>query len=46
MEKLVVRAEKESETEIDVVIRFTVSDTGIGISELAQRKTLSDFHSG
>ena len=46
MEKLVVRAEEESETEFDVIIRFTVSDTGIGISELAQRKTFSGFHSG
>jgi PAS domain S-box-containing protein len=31
--EVIVRAEKQSETEDDVVIRFAVSDTGIGISE-------------
>ena len=34
-----VRVEKDSETADDTVLRFTVTDTGIGISEAA-RKTL------
>jgi len=37
--EVVVRAEKDSETADDTVVRFTVTDTGIGISEAA-RKTL------
>src|SRR5207248_10242137 len=31
------RADKECESDGDVVVRFSVSDTGIGISESAQR---------
>lgn len=37
--EVIVRGEKESETEISVTIRFSVSDTGIGITE-AQRSRL------
>jgi len=35
--EVVVRARKESENDESVVVRFTVSDSGIGISEAAQR---------
>ncbi|HEV7745515.1 MAG TPA: PAS domain S-box protein [Pyrinomonadaceae bacterium] len=41
--EVVVRARKESENEESVVIRFTVSDTGIGIPEAAQRKLFHAF---
>jgi signal transduction histidine kinase/DNA-binding response OmpR family regulator len=41
--EVIVRAEKESETDADVVIRFTVSDTGIGISDVAQRNLFQAF---
>ena len=37
--EVVARVEKDSETADDTVLRFTVTDTGIGISEAA-RKTL------
>jgi two-component system, sensor histidine kinase and response regulator len=37
--EVVVRVEKDAETPDDTVLRFTVTDTGIGISEAA-RKTL------
>jgi PAS domain S-box-containing protein len=41
--EVVVRAEKASETKRDVVIRYSVSDTGIGISEAAQRNLFQPF---
>jgi PAS domain S-box-containing protein len=41
--EVVVRAQKENETDNDVRIRFTVSDTGIGISEAAQRNLFRAF---
>jgi PAS domain S-box-containing protein len=41
--EVVVRAQKEDETETDVRIRFTVSDTGIGISEAAQEHLFQAF---
>ncbi|HKV34534.1 MAG TPA: PAS domain S-box protein, partial [Pyrinomonadaceae bacterium] len=41
--EVVVRACVESETETDVLIRFEVSDTGIGISETAQRNLFQAF---
>ncbi|MDT4969702.1 MAG: hypothetical protein QOJ64_4439, partial [Acidobacteriota bacterium] len=41
--EVIVRAEKESEDESGVTIRFTVSDTGIGINEDAQSKLFQAF---
>ncbi len=41
--EVVVRAEKESEDEQNVVIRFSVTDTGIGISEASQRNLFQPF---
>ena len=41
--EVVVRAQKENETETDARIRFTVSDTGIGISEAAQKNLFQAF---
>lgn len=41
--EVIVRAEKESEGESSVTIRFAVSDTGIGISEAAQKKLFQPF---
>lgn len=41
--EVIVRAEKEHETETDVTIRFTVSDTGIGISSGTQAKSFQAF---
>ncbi len=41
--EIVVRAEKTSEDEKQVVIRFSVSDTGIGIGESAQEKLFQPF---
>ncbi|HEY6803703.1 MAG TPA: PAS domain S-box protein [Pyrinomonadaceae bacterium] len=41
--EVIVRAEKESETESHVIIRFRVSDTGIGIPETVQRNLFQAF---
>jgi two-component system sensor histidine kinase/response regulator len=41
--EVIVRAEKENESETAVTIRFTVSDTGIGISDAAQAKLFQPF---
>jgi two-component system, sensor histidine kinase and response regulator len=41
--EVIVQAEKESETDSDIVIRFTVSDTGIGIDEAAQQRLFQAF---
>jgi PAS domain S-box-containing protein len=41
--EVVIRAEREMETESDVVIRFKVSDTGIGISESIQNNLFQAF---
>ncbi len=41
--EVIVRAEKESETKTDVVVRFSVSDTGIGINEAAQQNLFQAF---
>ncbi|MET0623874.1 MAG: response regulator [Pyrinomonadaceae bacterium] len=38
-----VRAEKECETDADVVVHFTVADTGIGIDEAAGRNLFQAF---
>jgi PAS domain S-box-containing protein len=40
---VVVRVEKESETATDVVLRFSVTDTGIGISEAARQNLFKAF---
>jgi len=41
--EIIVEAAKESETDTAVVIRFTVTDTGIGISEGAQSNLFQAF---
>jgi PAS domain S-box-containing protein len=41
--EVIVRGEKESESETHVTIRFTVSDTGIGINEAAQTRLFQAF---
>jgi len=41
--EVIVRAEKASEDETGVTIRFAVSDTGIGIDEAAQTKLFQPF---
>jgi len=41
--EVIVRGQKENETDTSVRIRFTVSDSGIGISESAQAKLFEPF---
>jgi len=41
--EVVVRAEKESENAKHVTIRFSIADTGIGISEAAQQNLFQPF---
>lgn len=41
--EVIARAEKKSETEKSVVIRFEVTDTGIGITEVAQANLFQAF---
>jgi PAS domain S-box-containing protein len=41
--EVIVRVARESETRDDVVVRFMVSDTGIGISEAAQEHLFQAF---
>ena len=41
--EVIVRAEKEDESESAVTIRFSVTDTGIGINEAAQAKLFQPF---
>jgi signal transduction histidine kinase/DNA-binding response OmpR family regulator len=41
--EVIVRVEKESETKDDVVVRFMVNDTGIGINEAARAHLFQAF---
>jgi len=41
--EVIVRVEKESETQDNVVVRFMISDTGIGISPAAQQNLFQAF---
>jgi CheY-like chemotaxis protein len=41
--EVIVRGEKESESDTEVTIRFSISDTGIGISRAAQNRLFRAF---
>jgi PAS domain S-box-containing protein len=41
--EVIVQAEKESETDNEMVVRFNVSDTGIGITKAVQRNLFQAF---
>ncbi len=41
--EVILRAEKQSETDHEVVIRFQITDTGIGISDAAQQSLFQAF---
>jgi len=41
--EVIVRAEKDAETGSEILIRFSVSDTGIGISKAAQKNLFQAF---
>jgi|GEM_PF-338153 len=41
--EVILRAEKQSETDHDVVVRFQITDTGIGISEAARQNLFKAF---
>ncbi len=41
--EVILQAETESETDKDIVIRFTISDTGIGIDRTAQQRLFQAF---
>jgi signal transduction histidine kinase/CheY-like chemotaxis protein len=42
--EVIVRASKEIETDTSIMVRFTVSDTGIGISPAAQKNLFQAFN--
>jgi PAS domain S-box-containing protein len=41
--EVIVRVKNESETDHEVIVRFDISDTGIGVSEAAQQKLFNPF---
>jgi len=41
--EVILRARKDTENETEIIIRFEVTDTGIGISETAQRNLFQAF---